>query len=248
MECPPPCVLRLSGVRVANAVCEDATLVACAPWEMVAAARDHWMPIFPNDSGEDAGKDVEAECETAKMGFLAMEPPTLRDAREVLRPARRTAPGPDGVPYAVWRRSGDGGAETLCMLVHGFGNGMSVPRSAPARASTCGPPEHGHQGRRGGSCAGHAAVGGSRCACIAARARFAPRPHPKGDRARLVCTGVPQHCRRGRIAACGRAACGRERLRGGVPMGAPAMGAYGCSACRRRWCAGALARWCAWQT
>lgn len=33
-------------------------------------------------------------------------PPRVRDVREVLRRARRTAPSPDGVPYSVWRNMG----------------------------------------------------------------------------------------------------------------------------------------------
>lgn len=62
-----------------------------------------------------------------QMAFRANDPPTMRYVKAVLRRARRTAPCPDAIPYAMWRNAGVEGAETLCLFANGFPNGLAVP-------------------------------------------------------------------------------------------------------------------------
>lgn len=59
--------------------------------------------------------------------FSRLGPPLRKDVEAVLRRARRSAPGPDGISYSMWRQAGDGGAETIRLMLSGFVDGMRVP-------------------------------------------------------------------------------------------------------------------------
>lgn len=73
---------------------------------MVVAARECWMPIVQNQGADTEGLEEEATRWTTKWDFSDMVPPKARDIQEVLRRARRTSPGPEGTPYALWKQAG----------------------------------------------------------------------------------------------------------------------------------------------
>lgn len=90
--------LHLSGVRIAGGTADSEEHIARQPQEMVAVVRNQRMPIFRNGGDAALVLDAEAARWTPQWDCSAMEPPTIRDVAEVLRRARRSAPGPDGIP------------------------------------------------------------------------------------------------------------------------------------------------------
>lgn len=46
----------------------------------------------------------------------------------MIRRGRRAAPGLDGMPYSIWRRTGKAGARTLCRLLRAFADGAQAPQ------------------------------------------------------------------------------------------------------------------------
>lgn len=63
-----------------------------------AAIKAHWMPVFRADGEAQPGLHAEVERRAAPWGFSQMVPPLTKSVKEVLRRARRTAPGLDGIP------------------------------------------------------------------------------------------------------------------------------------------------------
>lgn len=98
------------------------------PLAMLATVRSHPVPALQDIAGDTTGFEEEAARWSSRL------PPkwshrrlAARDAKGVLRRARRTAPGPGSVLYAMWRQAGNEGAETLCLVIIGFADGVRMP-------------------------------------------------------------------------------------------------------------------------
>lgn len=106
-------MLRRSGVRVVSETTAGATEVVRQPGDMAAAIKDHWMPVFRADGEAQPGLQDEVAKWATPRDLSRIVPMRRKDVQEVLGRARRTAPGLDGIPYAMWRQAGAGGADAI---------------------------------------------------------------------------------------------------------------------------------------
>ena len=63
-------------------------------------------------------------CRKFNDGFTTV--PDTNDFVKFLRRAKRSAPGPDGLPYAAWRAAGHAAASTLCAVEQHLRSGLSM--------------------------------------------------------------------------------------------------------------------------
>lgn len=94
--------------------------------DMYDAIREHWMPVFPAPA-----MDPEAAGELSRQGahpwdLQGLRPPRRRTFVMLRSRIRNTAPGPDGLPYAMRQASGYSGAGTLAVLTEALSAGILV--------------------------------------------------------------------------------------------------------------------------
>ena len=118
-------------IRVAAAVSmpgEATPVVSPESTEGFMAVQTHWAGIT---AAPDRAEEAVAEAwlgENAKEWCLPDARPVDRSAVEnTLRRAPRTAPGPDGISYDVWRASGKHGISLLVSLATRAATGAPLP-------------------------------------------------------------------------------------------------------------------------
>lgn len=96
---------------------------------MAEAMKNHWLPVF--QAAEDQTGELLAEAAqwSKRWDFCGSTVPGEAEVAEVIRRGRRMAPGPDGLPYSMWRGAGKVGARTMCMLTESFADGTPTPPS-----------------------------------------------------------------------------------------------------------------------
>ena len=92
------------------AVCLPDGTVTTAPEDMAAALRGHWAEVFSARPRDEPLLQQWLEEERATR-TTPLSPATdprwrvrRRDVRRALKLAPASAPGPDGIPFAAWRR------------------------------------------------------------------------------------------------------------------------------------------------
>lgn len=119
--------VQLTGVRVVDPDNSDEMRVVIDGGEMSDAVRAHWLPIFQAAGADSPELREEVKQWATRWNFTQLTPPDAECMQRQLQRSRRTAPGPDGVPYAMWKAAGLGGARTLCMLLAAFADGEEPP-------------------------------------------------------------------------------------------------------------------------
>jgi exonuclease III len=103
------------------AVCDEHGEVTTEPSKMADILRDHWKEVFSPSHTEDIRLTAWMREEKDHLGGdWGLPPPndpewqlTKQDIRKAIRTSPNTAAGPDGIPFAAWRRLGGTGENIL---------------------------------------------------------------------------------------------------------------------------------------
>lgn len=123
MRRPSRLALRLSGVRVVGSTGQQER----SETGMAAVLKEHLLLVF--QAAEDQIEELRAEVAkwTRRWGFSGLVLPSEDEVAEVIRRGQRIGPGPDCLPYAMWRNAGGAGARTVCKMLRAFGDGTLAP-------------------------------------------------------------------------------------------------------------------------
>lgn len=119
--------VQLSGIRIVDAASPDEQRVVTEGGEMADVVREHWLPVFQAPGEDSAAMREEVKRWATPWDFSALALPDEERMTEHIRRTRSTAPGPDGVPYAMWKATGTSGARTLRRLLASFADGAKAP-------------------------------------------------------------------------------------------------------------------------
>jgi hypothetical protein len=97
------------------------------PRERARALADGWFPTFCRKDPMPAGAQDFAARWTSSFDFSRCAPPSKSAFRRFLSKVRHSAPGPDGIPYEGWKRSGERGVQTLFDLSVVISSGLTPP-------------------------------------------------------------------------------------------------------------------------
>ena len=127
-------------VRLAGVIVEGAQRPAA---ESESFLGTHWARTFERvhtDFNEQGTLDFLNE-HGARLDFSQVAPPDINAYRQYLARVPSSAPGPDGLPYAVWRFAGEEGCKTL----HAAGSALAsgyAPRESFNDSLTVFPPKN----------------------------------------------------------------------------------------------------------
>ena len=103
---------------VLNGITTNETTVT-TPAGIATALADAWRPVFANPPKVDV---VEAkkylEEHAVPLDFTRFKVPSTETFDNLLSKIQHSAPGPDGIPYAAWQKSGAAGRRTLSLLLN----------------------------------------------------------------------------------------------------------------------------------
>ena len=118
----------LAGAR-AGANADRSIRVSADPADKAKFLASEWAPTFDHKPISLPTASDIISSHSVPLPFHDSKPPRIYDFERVMKSLRDSSPGPDGLPYSAWRKSGLKGCTTLFHIFYWLSQGLRMPIS-----------------------------------------------------------------------------------------------------------------------